>query len=198
MKNSNQSGNVQAGRLNRLINRRTVFAALLAALFLCLVRPASAQVAYSGDAGGFTLTAGGAVTGEQVQYGEEKLLGATAFVDADTRRRIGIEAEAHWMVFHQTNDEHATLWLIGPRYHFSHGRLQYYAKGLVGLGQFNFPYNYATGSYLAVGGGGGVDYRWSRRVSFRLADAEYQYWPQFTYGAMGSYGVSVGMAYHIF
>jgi len=77
------------------------------------------------------------------------------------------------------------------------GRLQFYGKGLAGLGQFNYPYNYATGSYFVVAGGGGVDYRWKHRISIR-GDVEYQYWPQFTYGAMSSYGVSVGAAYHIF
>jgi hypothetical protein len=197
MKNSNQFDSVWVGKLQHLVCRNTVFAAVLIAGFFGLQRSASAQVVYSGDEGGVKLSAGGAITGEQVQYGEEKLLGATAFVDADTRRHIGIEAEAHWILFHQTNQEHATMWLAGPRYHFTRGRFQYYGKGLVGLGQFNYPYNYATGSYLVVGGGGGVDYRWRRRISFR-GDVEYQYWPQFTYGAMNTLGVNVGVAYHIF
>jgi hypothetical protein len=38
----------------------------------------------------------------------------------------------------------------------------------------------------------------SAGVSFRLADAEYQVWPQFTFGSMSSYGVSAGVLYHIF
>ncbi|MGA2558159.1 MAG: hypothetical protein ABSF17_00660 [Terracidiphilus sp.] len=197
MKNSKQSGKARVGGVKHLVCRPAVFAAVLAVSFVGFLRPASAQVVYSGDAGGFTLSAGGAVTGEKVGYGAQKLLGATAWVDADTRRRIGVEAEAHWMIFHQTNEEHATLWLAGPRYHFTRGRLQFYGKGLAGLGQFNYPYNYATGSYFVVAGGGGVDYRWKHRISIR-GDVEYQYWPQFTYGAMSSYGVSVGAAYHIF
>jgi hypothetical protein len=46
--------------------------------------------------------------------------------------------------------------------------------------------------------GGGVDYRWKRRISFRLADVEYQIWPQFNFGSMTSVGVSAGVRYHIF
>jgi hypothetical protein len=178
--------------------RAIFFPAMIVAGMMGIVRPAAAQVAYSGDAGGFSLSAGVAASGYQVQYGAQKLLGITAIVDADTRSRLGIEAEGRWLQFHESNQQHATTYLIGPRYHLSRGRLQFYLKGLVGDGQFTFPYNYAKGSYFVVAPGGGVDYRWKRRVSIRLADVEYQYWPQFTYGAMNSYGISVGFRYHIF
>jgi hypothetical protein len=126
------------------------------------------------------------------------MLGITGFADLDTRRRLGIEGEARWLVFHQTADVHATTYLIGPRYHVNMGRFQPYAKALVGIGQFNFPYNYARGNYLVVAPGGGVDYRLSRRIYLRLADVEYQYWPQFDFGAMTSVGVSSGIRVRIF
>jgi len=69
---------------------------------------------------------------------------------------------------------------------------------LVGFGLFNFPYNFAHGSYLVVAPGGGVDFRLNRRFRVRLVDFEYQIWPQFTYGAMSSVGVSAGIRYRIF
>jgi hypothetical protein len=197
MKSSNNSGNVCGGKLGILFSR-AVFPALLVAVCLVLARPAHAQVVPSADAGGFTLIAGGTASGYDIQYGHQKLLGVAAFVDADTRRRIGFEGEARWLQYHQSNDVHVTDWLAGPRFHLSKGKFQYYAKGLVGVGKFQFPFNYAHGTYLVIAPGGGVDYRWSRKVSFRLADFEYQYWPQFTYGAMSTYGVSVGVRYHIF
>jgi len=181
---------------------RAVFRALgaIVLMLVCLagVRPLAAQVASSGDAGGYTLSAGATASGYQVQYGEQKLLGVTALVDVDTRRRIGLEAEGRWLLFHQSNDVHVTEWEAGPRYHFSHGRLQFYGKGMVGIGQFNFPYNFAKGNYLVIAPGGGVDYRWTRRMTLRLADVEYQIWPQFTYGSMTSAGVSVGLRYNSF
>ena len=71
-------------------------------------------------------------------------------------------------------------------------------KALAGVGEFNFPYNYATGSYLVVAPGGGLDYRINRLIRIRVADFEYQLWPQFTYGSMSSFGVSTGIRVRIF
>ena len=191
-----------AGEQGILPGSRAVFAAGFSVLIVlvCLAgtRPALAQVKPSGDAGGFTVSAGATASGYEVQYGEQKLLGVAAIVDVDTRRRIGLEAEGRWLLFHQTNDLHVTTYAAGPRYHLTHGKFQFYGKGLVGIGQFNFPYNYATGTYLLIAPGGGVDYRWNRKLTLRLADVEYQFWPQFTYGAMTSTGVSVGVRYNIF
>jgi hypothetical protein len=198
MKSFCHSGKVSGGKLGIQHCGRTVLFAVLAVVGMGTARIAAAQVVPSADAGGFTLAAGGTASGYEVQYGEQKLLGVSAVVDADTRRRFGIEAEARWLILHETDGLHATTWSIGPRYHFSKGKFQFYVKGLVGFGDFTFPYDYAHGRYLVISPGGGVDYRWRRKVSFRLADFEYQYWPQFTYGAMSSYGVSAGFRYHIF
>jgi hypothetical protein len=198
MKSSYQFGEVWIDRLRLLVSSGAMATALLVAAFFTAAHPAAAQVAPSGDKGGFSLTAGATASGYEVGYGQQKLLGIAAVVDVDSRRRFGLEGEARWLQFHQDNDVHVNTWLAGPRYHFSRGKLQYYGKGLVGEGKFQFPYDYAHGSYLVVGGGGGVDYHWKRKISIRVADFEYQYWPQFTYGAMSSYGVSVGLQYHIF
>ena len=197
MNSSNSSCNAARERLGNPRLGSVVFL-ILAAAVLCLARTAESQVVFSGDKGGITLTAGVTASGYAVQYGQQKLLGITGVVDLDTRRRIGIEAEGRWLMFHETNQLHATEWLAGPRYHHSWGKFQVYGKGMVGIGQFNFPYNYAKGTYLVIAPGGGVDYRWTRRMTLCLADAEYQFWPQFTFGSMKSYGVSAGVRYHIF
>ncbi len=193
--NSDRASGKEQGTL---LSRHAVFAVLFALVSLALVRTASAQVVYSGDSGGFTLSAGATASGYEVQYGQQKLLGLAAIVDADTHSHIGVEAEARWLMFHETNELHATTWMAGPRYHFTKGRFQFYGKGLVGVAQFTFPYNSAQGSYLVIAPGGGVDYSWKRRFSLRLADVEYQIWPQFTYGSMTSVGVSAGLRYRIF
>ena len=158
----------------------------------------SAQVVPAGDAGGLVLTAGATASGYYVQYGERKLLGISAFIDADTKRRIGLEGEARWLEFHQIGNVHAETYAMGPRYHMNFGRFQPYAKGLVGIGKFNFPYNDAHGSYLVIAAGGGVDYRITRRLRLRLADCEYQYWPQFTFAPMTTFGVSSGLRIRVF
>lgn len=178
---------------------RTGFALLCAAAWLVLPGAARSQVVPAADKGGLLLSAGATGSGEQVQYGERKMLGFTAFVDADTRRRLGIELEGRWLEFHQTANVHLETYSAGLRYHFDVGRgFQPYAKGLVGFGDFNFPYNLATGSYLVITAGGGLDYHLSRRFALRAADFEYQYWPQFTFGAMSNPSVSTGLRVRIF
>ncbi|MGH9599537.1 MAG: outer membrane beta-barrel protein [Terracidiphilus sp.] len=157
-----------------------------------------AQVAESGNQGGLKLSAGGTASAYAVQYGQRKLLGFTAFVDAGTTRRFGLVAETTQMLWHQTDNVHLATYSAGARYHFDFGRFQPYAKGLVGEGEFNFPYNYATGHYFVVTGGGGLDYRLTRRIWVRAADFEYQDWPQFTYGAMTNFGVSAGVRVQFF
>jgi hypothetical protein len=180
------------------LNGVAVLLAVLLAVCLVMARPVRAQVAPAGDAGGLKLWAGAAGSGYYLQYGERKLLGIAGFADADTKRRIGIEAEARWLVFHQTANVNTTTYAIGPRYHMDFGRFEPYAKGLAGMGEFNFPYNLAHGSYLVIAPGGGVDYRINHRIRLRAVDFEYQLWPQFTFGFLSSYGVSTGIRVRIF
>ena len=175
-----------------LLRRRSPLCIAIALLVLLAARSGLAQTRETATAGGIFLWVGGGASGYRLQYGETKNLGVTAYIDADTIRRLGIEAEGRWLQFRQTNEIHADTYLVGPRYHFNASRFQPYLKSLAGLGKFNFPYSYARGSYFVVAGGAGLDYRLSRRWSAR-ADFEYQYWPQFTFGAMSSGGLTVGV-----
>lgn len=177
--------------------RRGVVMLLLVVLLMAAGPMARGQVAESANLGGVSLSAGGGVSGYYIQYGELKSLGFSGYVDADSIHRVGIETEARWLSYHTTADVHATTYLAGLRYHFNVSRWQPYVKGLCGLGKFTFPYDYADGNYFVIAPGGGVDYRLNRRWSVRL-DGEYQYWPQFTFGAMSSGGFSVGARYQIF
>jgi hypothetical protein len=184
---------------------KSVFAAVVLAVCLGAVCTAQAQVVPAADAGGARLSVGGTASGYYLGYGELKIFGASAFVDADTLRRFGVEGEARWLVFHLKADqvgphadEHASTYLAGPRYHLNIGRFHPYVKTLVGLGQFNYPYNYGQDNDLVVAPGGGLDFRLNRRISLRAADIEYQIWPQFHYGQMSSFGVSSGIRVRIF
>jgi hypothetical protein len=152
----------------------------------------------AGERGGLALSAGGTASGYSLGYGNQKLLGMTAFVDVDGRQHLGVEAEARWLSFYQTNQEHASTYTIGPRYSMYFGRFQPYAKGLVGVGHFTYPFLLAHDDGLVVAPGGGVDFRLTRRIRLRAVDFEYQFWPQFHFGQMSSYGVSTGLRIKIF
>ncbi len=189
--------------LSFLRDRKPSVGILLAAVLALAIlgvapRLAQAQVQSAGDQGGLIVSAGATGSGYYLQYGQRKMAGITAFVDADTKRRFGVEAEARWLEYFQTANVHAETYSIGVRYHFDVGRFAPYAKGLVGFGDFNFPYNYAHGRYLVVTGGGGLDFHWTPRITVRAVDVEYQDWPNFTFGNMNSLGVNAGLRVRIF
>ena len=192
--------NSSRGIQERWIGRLGSAAATVMALAICLgaAQRGVSQVKPSGDAGGLQISAGAAGSAAQLQYGERKMLGITGFVDVDTLRRIGLEGEVRMLEFHQSGDVHAETYSGGVRYHMNFRRFQPYAKGLIGIGAFNFPYNLATGSFLVATAGGGVDYRLTKRIYIRAADAEYQIWPQFTFGSMTVMSVSAGVRVRVF
>ncbi len=169
----------------------------VASITLALAGAAHAQVAPTASSGGFGLSAGVTGSGMYVQYGERKMVGITGFADFDTARHLGVEGEARFVQFRQTADLHFTTYSIGARYRKNFGRFQPYVKGLIGEGYFNFPYNYATGHYMVVTAGGGLDYSLNHNLHIRAADAEWQYWPGFTYGAMTTASVSAGIRVNI-
>jgi len=176
----------------------SVWAAMIAACFCMMHLAAQAQTVPSAYRSGWTVSVGAAATGGTLQYGDERLWGVSAFVDVENLHNLGFEGEARWLVFDQTNQEHATTYLIGPTYSIQRGRFRLYGKGLVGLGQFNYPYNLGTDNDFVYAPGGGVDFRVSHRISLRAADFEYQIWPQFHYGQMSSAQLSAGIRVRIF
>lgn len=187
------------------LRRDAFLAVVLLAVCVGSGRAAYAQAAPSADAGGMRLSAGGTVSGYELGYGQVKVGGESVFVDADTLRHFGVEGEARWLTLHlpadqkgPAGDETASTYLAGLRYSRYFGRFQPYAKGLVGIGKFNYPYNYATETDLVVAPGGGVDFRITRRIRWRAVDFEYQFWPQFIFGQMSAYGFSSGIRVKIF
>jgi hypothetical protein len=194
-------GNDQIFRQNGTPGIRDSIAAVFALLFAALFTGppmARAQAVYEARQGGLKVSAGALGSGYAIQYGQRKMAGITAVVDVDAKRRFGLEGEGRWLEYNQTANVHVETYSLGLRYHFDAGRFQPYGKGLAGFGNFNFPYNYASGRYFVVTAGGGVDFRWTPRISIRAADIEYQDWPQFTFGNMSAFGVSAGLRVRIF
>jgi hypothetical protein len=178
-----------------------IFFALLLACLIGNPGKARAQSQESAVGDEQFLSVGGDINGNYLGYGKHWLGGAGATVDIGINPYLGAEGEANFTFYNQFAQTHATTWLAGPRYSFhalgSTYRWRPYVKGLVGVGYFYFPYNYGHGSYFVVAPGAGVDYRLGYHLRLRLVDFEYQYWPQFTFGATQNYAITTGVRYYI-
>ena len=188
------AGRTRARTCARLVCTGLQLALLLAALLTA--RRAAAQVAEAATGGEEQLSGGAMASAFHIDYGKRWLAGSGVYVDTGLNPHLGLEGEARWLFANEDAGTHLSTYLGGPRYSFNaRGKLRPYAKMLAGVGYFYFPYGYATGSYLVLEGGAGIDYRVSHRIRIRLIDVEYQTWPTFTFGSMSSYGAGAGVRY---
>lgn len=182
-------------------------------VFSCLICTAAisarAQVAPSAYRGQMTLTAGGLASAFQPDYAgggipsssPQWLVGFGVYVDFQTNRWVGVEAEGRWLRENSYVDITEDNYLIGPRvpiHQFKRLGATTYGKALFGLGHMNFEYNEAYGRFADIALGGGVDLKVSKRLSVRACDFEYQLWPNWINGTLKPYGVSAGIGYKIF
>src|SRR5271157_1784995 len=123
MKKFAETGTGRKSRAGRLL-RNLLRMSLLLVLACFASRSAEGQVVESADAGRAFVWTGASLSGYTLQYGQRKMLGVTAFVDSDTVRRFGLEAEGRWLEYRQTQNVHAETYLGGVRYHFNVGRFQ--------------------------------------------------------------------------
>jgi hypothetical protein len=149
------------------------------------------------------LTAGGYYSNFYSDYNPVRLSGAGVYVDWNLFGRLGVEGEARWLRFNQLAGSYEDNYLVGPRYSHRFKNFVPYAKFLMGAGELEFNSNYGHGGYFALVPGGGVDYRLTRKVTIRLIDYEYQFWPSALGGGLGNSGLnpngfSFGAGYRIF
>jgi hypothetical protein len=172
----------------------------IAALALSLPTVLMAQAAPAGLGPGKYVNVGAEGALYQAQYGQQRIAGVGAFVDANLYRRLGAEAEFRTLRFHNSEDVHETTWMAGPRISFDlHHALRPYLKLLAGRAQFNYPFSDAQGSYFVYAPGGGVDWQLAQsRVTLRVVDFEYQQWPGFSFGRLSPYGISAGASIQLF
>lgn len=155
----------------------------------------------------FTITAGGMASvfvphdGSSPVYGQgaNHLIGLGTYADFHFTHWFQLEGEARWLRLNQYSGEHQDTYLVGPKVPIHQfGPALVYGKAMVGLGKMTFPHHYGYGAFTALAFGGGVDYRFSRKMTMR-ADFEFQDWPKFLPNvSIQPYGVSVGMAYRVF
>jgi len=133
------------------------------------------------------------------QNSKYPLFGAGAFVDLKFTRWIQLEAEARWLRFNQYEGAHQDHYLVGPRVPLRQfGKATVYAKALVGFGKMTFDSLGDRGTFTAFAGGGGIDYKLTKKISIRAIDVEYQEWPKWGNSSVSPYGASVGISYKIY
>jgi hypothetical protein len=130
----------------------------------------------------------------KVNYGQATPGGVSIYADFNPTWRYGAELRAQSLRYHEQFGRKTDTLLVGPRFSIRDRTLVPYARALVGIGRYTFPYGYGTDTSFVVAPGAGVDWRVNERISVRLIDAEYQMWPQFAFGSMHPYGVSAGVS----
>lgn len=169
----------------------------LALLWLGCAGAAHGQKIWAAKGGGNNIVVGGGVSVFKNDYGHTTLGGLMTYADANFTWRYGVEGEARTLRYHADEGVTQSSYMVGPRAYLLSGNMRPYAKALIGVGKMTFPFKYATGSYVAYGGGAGVDWLVGDRLIVRVVDFEYQMWPQFTYGEITPYGISVGISYRV-
>ncbi len=170
---------------------------VVALLLVLMPGKVNAQAEPAGRLPGSYVAVGITGAGFNSGYGQQKLIGPALYVDANLYRRLGFEAEARSLRFHNQLGVRQSTYLAGVRVTARGYNVRPYTKLLAGLGSMTFPYNDAHGRYLVVAPGAGLDLRVSRLLQVRVVDVEYQFWPQFTFGAMQSWGISTGLSVRV-
>jgi len=183
--------------------KRTVRSSCLALAALAVLlsdgRSLHAQATATATGPGSLMAIGGEASYYETVYGQQKLGGVGLFAEVDPAWWFGVEAEVRYVRFGADENVTERTYLAGPRITLSKrpGRLRPYAKFLIGSGHINLPFNYGVGNYLVYAPGGGLDYTINDRWTVRVVDAEYQMWPQFTFGSIHPYGISAGIAFRL-
>jgi opacity protein-like surface antigen len=134
----------------------------------------------------------------------QRIQGIGAFADLHLKPRLGIEGDAQFMNLGGFEGSTENTYLAGPRmFVLSSGKLQLFGKGLVGVATIHYPFQIGNANYLAIGPGGGVEWRLDNHWMLR-AEYEYQFWPNSPgYANLPDHpltpnGFRVGIAYRVF
>lgn len=170
-------------------------AALLVSLSLGLSScKLQAQARATAGGPGSYVAVGGGVSAFRTDYGQQTLGGGFVFADFQPTWRLGFELEARSLRLHSAEQVRQSSYLAGLRATLRPEGLSPYVKFLAGDGHVSLPFGYAQGDYLALVPGAGAEYNLTDRITLRALEVEYQYWPQFSFGALRPWGVSTGLS----
>jgi hypothetical protein len=125
-----------------------------------------------------------------------QLLGIVTHLDTSSLilGRIGFEAEARFMLWHNPTDMVQTSYMGGPRVRiFRHKNLLFTGKFVLGYANLDIAPLLGHGGYFAYAPGAAIDYRVARYWAVRI-DYEHQRWPNFPcWHSCGSSGTVGGL-----
>ncbi len=165
-------------------------------LSVCFAPLLQAQASYTATRSGH-IEAGAGLMYLNNDYGVKNDEGASFWGDGDISRHIGVEGEIHLGTLRSPSDVGENSYLIGPRVSLHRGRFTPYAKFMVGRGTIVNDFYNTSSSYWLYALGGGVDYRFHGRFSWRVADFEMQRWHGFVPNGLTPYAISTGVMYRI-
>ena len=128
-------------------------------------------------------------------YVQTTFQGVAAYADFDFKVHLGVEAEFHQVGSTAGDQMYERTYEIGARYFRTYGPLVPFVKGMVGRGDFNYPYSEANLAYNLFAGGAGADFKVGPYLRVR-AEYEYQKWSSFPNGGLNPQLVTIGVAYH--
>jgi hypothetical protein len=128
-------------------------------------------------------------------YSATYIKGLTVYGDVDLWRRLGVEADMHYISILTPTDIGEDTYLVGPRFSvIRQGRVNAYVKALGGVGRFQYqsgtyphPHTDTFGAYAL---GGGIDIHASRHLNIRAVDIEAQRWPGYGTPGFAAHGLS--------
>ncbi len=106
----------------------------------------------------------------------------------------------HWLALkadfdgHYCCDQTMHNFLFGPQFNLGHGKLKPWVHGLVGASHGTSPGGFSD-TVLGFAAGGGIDVKWTERISVRLIQADYlgTRYADFT---QNNFRFSAGLVFH--
>jgi len=135
----------------------------------------------------------------------DRIWGGSIYANLNTSGHFGLTVQFDYPDAVTPDDYLQKSYLAGMRYIYPiHSRFIPYGKALVGLASMSYdrPVNWiivpgTPGSYAAFAYGGGLDVRFSHRITVRAIDVQFEDWPGFPGGAIHPSIISIGAAYRI-
>lgn len=169
---------------------RLALALLLGGAPLLLHAQATSTASRAGD-----LQVGLGYTIAKPDYEQQSFHGLTAYADFAVRTHFGLEAEFHQVGSPNGDQSYQRTYMIGGRYFRAYGPLIPYLKGMVGRGDFNYPFGQTDLAYTLYAAGIGADFAIGPHLRVR-GEYELQSWSGFSNGGLTPQLITIGAAYH--